>query len=343
MKKRIIFSGLVAALFCSCTANRTEPETDLARYVNPLVGTALAGNTFPGAITPFGMIQLSPDTRFEWQSCPGYHYGDSVVYGFSHTHLSGTGCADYCDFLFMPFVGGTSVVNTEYRSPFSRESETAEAGYYSVVLDKHGIKAELTAAPRAGVQRYSFPKSDREKGVLVDMKHRDKTLYAYLAYDPRTGVLSGIRNSSMFADYQQLSFATAFSVAPRRIEVFIDDKPVASSRTSPGDAPVQFAATNLKALLYFPSEVETLTLKTSVSSNTMSADSTDKCLAALRNLEEYSDFGFDFDRFRRAARTRWNDELSRILVETPDEEKKRVFYTALYHTFTAPYLYYSRS
>ena len=128
------------------------------RLNDPLVGTDFHGHTYPGAIVPFGGVQLSPDTRLDgWDGCSAYHYSDNVIYGFSHTHLSGTGCSDYGDILLMPFTGQASVINSEYCSQFSHSKEVAEPGYYSVMLDKYKVKAELTCTPHVGVHRYTYP------------------------------------------------------------------------------------------------------------------------------------------------------------------------------------------
>ena len=143
------FKILVFSLvLISCSNNISEN----AKYVNPFIGTGAHGHTFPGATSPFGMVQLSPDTRIEgWDGCSGYHYSDSVIFGFSHTHLSGTGIGDYCDLLLMPTMGEKCFNNgyknsneNNYSSKFSKENETASAGYYQVHLNKYGIDCKLT-------------------------------------------------------------------------------------------------------------------------------------------------------------------------------------------------------
>src|ERR1700752_99448 len=126
----------------------------LSQYVNPFIGTGGHGHTFPGATVPFGMVQLSPDTRIDgsWDGCSGYRYGDSIIYGFSHTHLNGTGCSDYGDIMFMPTLNNKSIQTKEYASPFSHKNEKATAGYYSVKMD-NGINVELTTTTRAGFHK----------------------------------------------------------------------------------------------------------------------------------------------------------------------------------------------
>jgi putative alpha-1,2-mannosidase len=151
-------------------------QQNLAQYVNPFVGTDYHGHTYPGAIVPFGMIQPGPDTRLDgWDGCSAYHYSDNIIYGFSHTHLSGTGCSDYGDILLMPFTGKPSVINKEYASSFLHQNETASPGYYAVLLNKDKVKVELTASKRVAVHRYTFPDGNsKSKGVILDLKHRDK-------------------------------------------------------------------------------------------------------------------------------------------------------------------------
>src|ERR1044072_3179821 len=158
---RLLHIFFVALLLFRCAAAQTR---DYTHWVNPFIGTGGHGHTFPGATMPFGMVQLSPDTRgADWDGSSGYHYSDDIIYGFSHTHLSGTGIPDYCDILFMPTVGepqffakaGDKSVNG-YASNFPHENEHAEPGYYSVKLDDDGILAEMTATKRVGFHRYTF-------------------------------------------------------------------------------------------------------------------------------------------------------------------------------------------
>ena len=171
----ILLGALTAALVGCITAT---VEKDYTQYVNPFVGTGGHGHTYPGAIVPNGMIHPSPDTRFwEWDACAGYYYSDSTINGFSHTHLSGTGCSDYGDVLLMPTVGEQQLEGETgnkqilpYASPFSHDKETATPGYYSVYLDRYGVKAELTATKRAALHRYTFPES-QDAGFILDLDY----------------------------------------------------------------------------------------------------------------------------------------------------------------------------
>src|SRR5690606_34168838 len=154
---------------------------DYYKYVNPMIGTDGTGHTFPGATAPFGMVQLSPDTRIDgsWEGCSGYHYSDNVIYGFSHTHLNGTGVSDYGDIMLMPAMGVNSLNPGEYVSGFSHSKEKASAGYYAVHLDKYDIDVELTASARVGFHKYKFNRSGQAR-ILLDLTHRDKLLDADL-------------------------------------------------------------------------------------------------------------------------------------------------------------------
>ena len=147
------------------------------QYVNPFIGTGGTGHTFPGATVPFGMVQLSPDTRIDgsWEGCSGYHYSDDVIYGFSHTHLNGTGVSDYGDILLMPTMGEPSFDNKVYSSKFSHANEKASAGFYSVKLDKHNIDVRLTTSTRVGFHEYTFNESGAAN-IILDLNHRDKLL-----------------------------------------------------------------------------------------------------------------------------------------------------------------------
>src|SRR6201993_1365868 len=139
-------------------SSSAQHKKDYTPFVNPFIGTGGHGHTYPGAVVPFGMVQLSPDTRLEgWDGCSGYYFTDTVVYGFSHTHLSGTGIPDLCDILFMPTTGQPQFKNTDYMSGFKKKNESASPGYYKTKLDKYNIGVELTASKRVGVHRYSYP------------------------------------------------------------------------------------------------------------------------------------------------------------------------------------------
>ena len=167
--KRFLLSLLAVVTLAGCAENLTPID-----YVDPMIGTGFHAHTYPGATTPYGMVQLSPDTRVGgWDACSGYHYSDNTILGFSHTHLSGTGCADLSDILFYPTVKAVNAVDGAYECPahiFSHKDEVAKPGYYSVEMDNKAIKAELTATPRTGVHRYTFNAGD-VRAIVIDLKH----------------------------------------------------------------------------------------------------------------------------------------------------------------------------
>ncbi|MBV1924403.1 MAG: glycoside hydrolase family 92 protein, partial [Flavobacteriaceae bacterium] len=208
----------VTILFLGCTdstnTSSAQKDKSLISYVNPFIGTGGHGHTYPGATMPFGMMQLSPDTRLEgWDGCSGYHYSDNYIYGFSHTHLSGTGVSDYGDILLMPtdslsFNNGANG-KKGYRAHFSHDNEFASPGYYKVKLDTTNIEIELTVTPRAGMHKYQYPSSENQK-LIIDLEHRDQFL------DMKLNVISkyeikGYRFSKAWAEDQRVYFHIKFS------------------------------------------------------------------------------------------------------------------------------------
>jgi predicted alpha-1,2-mannosidase len=297
-----------------------------------MVGAGFTGHTFPGAIVPFGAIQISPDTRLDgWEGCSGYHYSDSIIYGFSHTHLSGTGCSDYGDLLIMPFTGKPSILNTEYASKFSHKNEIAKPGYYSVLLDKYNIKAEFTAGKRVAMHQYTFPDGGQTKGIIIDLKHRDPVLYSCIKYLPQTNEIVGLRNSRAWNEEQHFAFSMRFSKTITKIDFFVDDNCT--------DARSFIEGTNCKAIVYFDDDERALQT-TPLQINVSISGVADDMYAAQKNHAEIPDF--DFQKWAQHADNVWNIELSKIVVETSDMELKKVFYTALYHCFTSPYLFTDR-
>ena len=321
MNRNLIKSIFLAFVFFSSTL---YGQNDLVRFVCPLVGTDFHGHTYPGAIVPFGGVQLSPDTRLDgWDGCSAYHYSDNIIYGFSHTHLSGTGCSDYGDILVVPFMGTPSVINTEYCSTFSHTGEQVEPGYYKVLLDKNSILAELTCSPHVGVHRYTFPKEKGKKGIIIDLKHRDMVLNSAMRYHKNDNKIIGFRDSKAWNENQKINFSMMFSQPIDHVELYVDDKLVNSTEGISGK--------NCKAIVYFDENASQIVIKVAVSHAGLTLFDAD------RNQEEIADF--DFDRIRKEAREAWNKELGKIIVKTDDIEQKKVFYTALYHCFTSPYLF----
>jgi predicted alpha-1,2-mannosidase len=293
------------------------------QYVNPFIGTGGHGHTFPGPVLPFGMVQLGPDTRIDgsWDGCGGYHYSDSIIYGFSHTHLSGTGVSDWGDILLMPTIGTPTWDNTIYSSKFSHKNEKASAGSYEVVLEDDNIKAELTATLRAGIHRYTFPKTN-EANVIFDLLHRDKTLTSNVTIIDSVTV-GGYRISEGWAKEQQIFFIMRFSKPFKKMQfilkkAFVDHLNVKKKEKASG-AYFQFDQTDEKPLL----------VKVAISSVSLEG--------ALKNLESEAKH-WDFEKYKKDAENKWNEQLKKIEVSDNNKDKLTVFYTALYHCFIHPSL-----
>lgn len=299
-------------------------QTNYASLVNPFIGTGGHGHTFPGAVLPFGMVQLSPDTRIDgsWDGCSGYHYSDSIIYGFSHTHLSGTGISDYGDILLAPMVGEPSMDNKIYSSKFSHLKEKASAGSYEVTLDDDQIKAEMTATLRTGIHRYTFPKTDKAN-IVIDLLHRDKTLGCNLKIVDSVTIYC-FRVSEAWAREQQIYSVIKFS-KPFKKSAFAVNKLFKASLDEKKKETAQGA--------YFQfdlSDGKPLIVKVSVSAVNTNG--------AIQNMQAEAQ-GWDFDKYRSDAEAAWNKELSKIEVSGGSKDKTVIFYTSLYHCMIHPSLY----
>lgn len=323
---RILFAALVLTLSLStANAQKNAPVSPVLRYVDPFIGTGGHGHTYPGATAPFGMVQLSPDTRLsmlDWDGCSGYHYSDSLLYGFSHTHLSGTGVADYCDILFLPFVGKGRLESGEYAAPFQKKKEKAQAGYYSVFLDQDRIQCELTATERVGVHRYSYPESAEKWQVLVDLRHRDEVLDAQLSVISNNEI-AGYRVSKAWAKEQHVYFVARFS-KPFFTSVLLD------MSKSPREANPSVTSKAILGLLDFYNDGEPLVVTVAISGTSIEG--------ARKNLESECAH-FDFDRVKSETQGKWAKQLAKIEVEGGSDAQKTAFYTAMYHTMCVPNLW----
>lgn len=307
-------------------ASLTRAEDDLTRYVDPMIGTAEHGHTFPGPCVPYGMIQLSPDNgRSGWDWCSGYHYSEDKIAGFSHTHLSGTGCGDLTDLSVMPttkkldaaaFKAGAPVA-TALQSKFSHSDERAEAGYYRVLLADDRINVELTASTRGGYHRYTYP-AGADRQVAIDLGFRlngdqpTETMITKSAAD----TLVGYRFSKGWAPQQKVFFVVQFSEPISDLKTHL--------ATNEGGAA---KGKEVKAVASFAKNDKPLLARVAISSASLEG--------AKANLAAEK-YGFDFDQVRCDARAAWNRELGRIVVTTPNEDLKKVFYTAAYHAYVAP-------
>lgn len=316
MNKTKLLAISLAMLTIACTTE-TKVENP-ADFVNPFIGTDAHGHTYPGASMPFGMVQLSPDTRLGgWDGASGYHYSDSVIYGFTHTALNGTGVGDYGDILLMPVVGEPTIVNTEYLSPFRKENETAKAGYYSVFLDKPEVLAELTTTTRVGYHRYTFPETS-EANIIIDLEHRDRVTDSWIEIISDTEI-RGMRRSTNWANDMVWYFHMEFSKPFMRKGVAKDDSFIDDNKAQ---------GINIKAFVGFEtSKDEAIEVKVSISA--VDADGAHKNLKAELP-------GWGFDEVKQKAYNAWNNELSKIIVSGSCDEQKTVFYTALYHAFLQP-------
>ncbi|MFN3426887.1 MAG: GH92 family glycosyl hydrolase [Candidatus Thermochlorobacter sp.] len=304
----------------------------LTHYVNPMIGTGGHGHTFPGAASPFGMIQLSPDQfNAGWDWCSGYHYSDSLIIGFSHLHLSGTGIGELGDILLMPTVGALKLTPATrqtwqqgYGSYFSHHDEHASPGYYRVYLHTYEVDAELTATTHAGMHRYTFPKTDSAH-IILNLHHGigwDECTDAQLAFRSDT-LLTGYRRSSGWAADQLVYFAMAISKQPESIGVATDSSLFPNQRT--------LRSPKARAWLSFKTEhSEKILVKVALSFVSEEG--------ALENLRQEIQH-WEFERIRRATEQVWEEQLRRIVITDASEEEKTVFYTALYHTMLSPMHY----
>lgn len=321
MKKLSVFLYTLAlgSAFYSCsTAKQDTPQTDYTQYVDPFIGAADNGHTFPGACRPFGMIQTSPVTgAVGWRYCSEYMYADSIIWGFTQTHLNGTGCMDLGDILVMPFTGERHRTWDAYRSSFSKTSENATPGYYTVTLDQAKVKAELTATTHAALHRYTYEQAD-SASILIDLQHgpawNEKQYHSQVnsceVNWENDSTLTGHVNNKVWVD-QDYYFVMQFS------RPVIDHFELPMAETEKGKRLV--ASFNIQT-------GEEVLMKVALSTTGVEG--------AKANMAAEVP-GWDFEGIRTAAKADWNSYLSRIEVEGTDEEKTN-FYTSFYHALIQP-------
>ena len=350
-KERINSLLIAAMMTCALSLHAQKPT----EYVNPMIGTDGMGHTFPGACVPFGGVQLSPDTdniphnidgkyqKATYKYCAGYQYSDSTIVGFSHTHFSGTGHSDLGDILLMPGTGEVKLVpgtaadpDSGYRNRFSHETEKSTPGYYEVLLQDSGVKVQLTATPRTGVHKYTFPK-DKKAHLVLDLGHgiynyEGKVLWSHLRVENDT-LLTGYRITNGWARTNYTYFAISFS------------KPVTEyGYQDRANVPYkgfwkrfrleknfpEIAGRDVAAYFHFDTEdCNELVVKVG-----LSAVSTE---GALKNLKAEAE-GRSFKELAQAASQAWNDELSMFSIEGT-KDQRTMFYTSLYHTMINPSIY----
>lgn len=324
----IIASFNTCALKNQSTGNREQNSESLTEFVNPFIGTGGHGHTYPGATVPFGMVQLSPDTRLDgWDGCGGYHYDDKEVYGFSHTHLQGTGVSDYGDILFMPTNHKIKIADTwsdAYKSSFDHQSETAKAGYYSVALKDYNIKVELTSTERTGIHRYTFTPGDSCR-LFIDMMHRDELYY----YDIETigdTAIRGYRVSKGWAQEQHCYFYAVFSKPFKnftQLDVNYTEHDSVNNITRKILEQVQ-----VFSISFDPTDE--IMIKVGISGTDMDG-AKNNCLQEAPH--------WNFENYVSSAREKWEQQLSKIILNSTDKNELTNFYTSLYHCSTTPNLW----
>jgi predicted alpha-1,2-mannosidase len=344
--------------FISCNnSSSIESTEDLTKFVNPFMGSGGEigeghGNVYPGAAFPFGMIQLSPDNGGEgWEYCSGYHYPDSMIAGFSHTHLSGTGVGDLADISVMPtqkeikaeyfnqtddFISNWRDqydIPTEaeikgnyllrYRSGFSHENENASPGYYSVLLDDDNILAELAVTELVGWHRYTYNEKDKVQHLILDLGfhiNRDSPTKTKINV-VSDRLITGYRFSTGWAKDQKVFFAMQFSKPFDKRQFFVAEKEIGGT-IAEGE--------KLKGVFSFiPESGDSLLIKTAISSASIEG--------ALANLKTSHEYNWNFDAVRNATSTKWNDELNKVQVKTANTKSKTIFYTSMYRSFLTPH------
>ena len=325
MKKQYLIYVLFVLLLSNCGLHK-KGEIQLTDYVNPFIGTAGPGNTYPGATVPFGMVQLSPDIGIPgWDRIAGYNYKDSIISGFSHMHLSGTGAGDLYDILVMPtnsrFTKRIKDNNFIPFSRFSHDKETAVPGYYAVNLLDFGIKAELTATARTGIHKYTFPKNDASQ-IHIDLGYAlnwDTPIETYINVVDQT-TIEGYRKSSGWAKEQRVYFVIKLSKPFKSYQIFKNDSLTAN--------PSKAIKTKV-VLNYNTVDEDEIILKTGLSTASVKG--------AYKSLEEEAS-DFNFENYKAKASVLWEQELQKIQITTPDDTKKKIFYTMMYQSMLAPTL-----
>ncbi len=364
IKQFLAFMTLVT-VFISCNNTKKEEvitdkkdhtTKDYVQFVNPFVGTKNMGHTFPGVTTPFGMVQLSPETNQQemfvdgrynpetYAYCSGYQYKDSTIFGFSHTHFSGTGHSDLGDFLVMPTTGELKLnpgkaeePQSGYHSQFSHKTESSKPGYYKVKLEDYNIGVELTASERVGFHQYTFPKSE-ESHIILDLvaniyNHDNKNVWTFVRVE-NDSLVTGYRQTKGWARTKKVFFAMQFSKPFTSYGHEKYDKETYNGfyrRFNEKENFPEMAGKNIRAYFNFDTETnEKIKVKFALSPVSTNG--------ALKNMEaEIPHWNFEIT--RKETQDYWNKELSKIEVETITDADKETFYTALYHTMLGPIVY----
>ena len=362
MRKILLFITIGFIFLTACKKQTQEIQAvqdlkDYTQFVDPLIGTSKMGHVFPGATVPFGMVQLSPQTKFEimfeddgsynkeaYEYCAGYQYRDSTIIGFTHTNFSGTGHSDLGDFLVMPTHGSlvldplkTEAGTKGFYSIFSHDKEKASPGYYQVDLKSYNINAELTASERVGFHQYTFPQSDNAH-IILDMvynvyHHDNKNVWTFIRVE-NDSLVTGYRQTKGWARTRKVFFAMQFSKPFKSYgHKKYDDVKYDGfyRRFHQSENFPEMAGRDLRAYFNFATqENESIQVKMALSSVSTQG--------ALKNLKTEIPH-WDFDLVRKQAQEKWNRELAKIEVSTLTEHETVNFYTALYHTCLSPIIY----
>ena len=326
--KLFLLSVAVMGLATSCQQKpESQPLADEVQYVDPFIGTGFHGHTFPGATRPYAMVQLSPDTHIMgWDASSGYHYDDHQIYGFSHTHLSGTGIGDLGDILLLPFSGGDSIKPV---ATFKKETEKATPGYYAVRLENLGVNVELTSADRVGFHRYTFD-NPKDRRVMLDLGHVLQPNWGHKLVSNdyqlvNDSTVEGTYKTQGWAHFHSVSYRVTFSEPMTKIYQYIDGKMRSDSLFLK-----LHSDKDLKFHYRFKESDKPLLVKVALSPVDVEG--------AEKNMEAELP-GWDFDQVRAESADIWNQVLNKIQIETNDPVIRKNFYTALYHTMIAPFAY----
>lgn len=326
--KLFLLSVAVMGLATSCQQKpESQPLADEVQYVDPFIGTGFHGHTFPGATRPYAMVQLSPDTHIMgWDASSGYHYDDQQIYGFSHTHLSGTGIGDLGDILLLPFSGGDSIKPV---ATFKKETEKATPGYYAVRLENLGVNVELTSTDRVGFHRYTFD-NPKDRRVMLDLGHVLQPNWGHKLVSNdyqlvNDSTVEGTYKTQGWAHFHSVSYRVTFSEPMTKIYQYIDGKMRSDSLFLK-----LHSDKDLKFHYRFKESDKPLLVKVALSPVDVEG--------AEKNMEAELP-GWDFDQVRAESADIWNKALNKIQIETNDPVIRKNFYTALYHTMIAPFAY----
>lgn len=326
--KLFLLSVAVMGLATSCQQKpESQPLADEVQYVDPFIGTGFHGHTFPGATRPYAMVQLSPDTHIMgWDASSGYHYDDHQIYGFSHTHLSGTGIGDLGDILLLPFSGGDSIKPV---ATFKKETEKATPGYYAVRLENLGVNVELTSTDRVGFHRYTFD-NPKDRRVMLDLGHVLQPNWGHKLVSNdyqlvNDSTVEGTYKTQGWAHFHSVSYRVTFSEPMTKIYQYIDGKMRSDSLFLK-----LHSDKDLKFHYRFKESDKPLLVKVALSPVDVEG--------AEKNMEAELP-GWDFDQVRAESADIWNKALNKIQIETNDPVIRKNFYTALYHTMIAPFAY----